>query len=53
VRGHPVIGRLLDTAEYKRVADEMNRLGFRNGWLQDPESCNNYLPDFRKEHPFG
>jgi hypothetical protein len=30
----------------------MERLGFRNGWLQDPGSYDNYLPDFSKKHPF-
>jgi len=52
VRNHPVIGRALYTDEYRSVVDEMERLGFRNGWLQDPESNENYLPDFSREHPF-
>lgn len=52
VKGHPVIDRPLYTDEYRSVAEEMERLGFRNGWLQDPESFDNYLPDFSRDHPF-
>jgi putative pyruvate formate lyase activating enzyme len=52
VRGHGILNRALYTEEYNSVAEEMERLGFRNGWLQDPESNNNYLPDFSKENPF-
>lgn len=53
VRNHPVIGRPLYRDEYRSVADEMERLGFRNGWLQDPDSNDNYLPDFSSDNPFG
>jgi putative pyruvate formate lyase activating enzyme len=52
VRDHSLINRPLYAEEYKDVADEMERLGFRNGWLQDPESNYNYLPDFSRDHPF-
>jgi putative pyruvate formate lyase activating enzyme len=52
VRKHNVINRPLYFDEYRSVADEMERLGFRNGWLQDPESFKNYLPDFNRNHPF-
>jgi len=47
-----ILNRPLYAEEYNSVADEMARLGFRNGWLQDPGSSNNYLPDFNKKHPF-
>jgi hypothetical protein len=30
----------------------MNKLGFRNGWLQDMLSYRNYRPDFSRKHPF-
>ncbi|OFY41032.1 MAG: hypothetical protein A2Z69_00105 [Bacteroidetes bacterium RBG_13_44_24] len=53
VRHHPVLGRPLYEKEYREVAAEMEKLGFRNGWLQDMESYRNYRPDFRKEQPFG
>ncbi len=52
VRGHPALGRALYTSEYESVVREMEVLGFRNGWVQDPESCMNYRPDFSREHPF-
>jgi len=52
VREHPIINRTLYATEYEEVVKEMERLGFRNGWLQDTESFRNYLPDFSKEHPF-
>ena len=46
------LNRPLTKEEYSLVAEEMERLGFRNGWLQEPKSCKNYLPDFSREHPF-
>ncbi|MFZ2339331.1 MAG: radical SAM protein [Bacteroidales bacterium] len=52
VAGHPVLGRALYKAEYDSVAKEMEELGFRNGWIQDPGSCLNYRPDFSRDHPF-
>jgi putative pyruvate formate lyase activating enzyme len=52
VRDHPKLNRSLYASEYRQVVEEMERLGFRNGWLQDPESNSNYLPDFSRDHPF-
>ena len=52
VKDHPIINRRLYNEEYLSVVKEMERLGFRNGWLQDPDSYNNYLPDFSKDDPF-
>ena len=49
---HPFLGRRLNQDEYMEVVTEMENLGFRNGWIQDLDSFENYLPDFRKEHPF-
>jgi putative pyruvate formate lyase activating enzyme len=51
-RGHPELRRTLYKREYESVAEEMQRLGFRNGYLQDVESNLNYRPDFRKDNPF-
>jgi len=34
------------------VAEEMEKLGFRNGWLQEMDSNINYRPDFSRENPF-
>lgn len=52
VRDHPDLGRLIYRQEYEMVAVAMEDLGFRNGWLQDLDSCNNYKPDFSRDHPF-
>jgi putative pyruvate formate lyase activating enzyme len=52
VNSHPVLNRRLYTAEYKAVVEAMEELGFRNAWVQDMDSYQNYRPDFRKEHPF-
>jgi putative pyruvate formate lyase activating enzyme len=52
VKNHPVINRPLYSKEYSEVTSEMERLGFRNGWLQDMDSYRNYRPDFRKRNPF-
>jgi putative pyruvate formate lyase activating enzyme len=52
VKSHPVLNRTLYKAEYKSVAEAMENLGFRNGWIQDLDSYKNYMPDFRKENPF-
>jgi putative pyruvate formate lyase activating enzyme len=52
VSNHPVLGRTLYKAEYELVVQEMKKLGFRNGWVQDMDSYANYRPDFSKEHPF-
>jgi putative pyruvate formate lyase activating enzyme len=49
---HPALNRSLYKAEYEAVVKEMEELGFRNGWVQDMDSFQNYRPDFSKEHPF-
>lgn len=51
-RNHPLLNRPLSREEYYTVVDAMEKLGFRNGWVQDLDSYQNYLPDFRKDHPF-
>jgi putative pyruvate formate lyase activating enzyme len=52
VRNHAVLNRSLYKAEYDEVVEVMEDLGFRNGWVQDMDSFENYRPDFRKENPF-
>jgi putative pyruvate formate lyase activating enzyme len=52
IRDHPFLNRSLTREEYYSVVETMEELGFRNGWIQNMESHNNYTPDFRKEHPF-
>jgi putative pyruvate formate lyase activating enzyme len=52
VRDHPVLNHPLYKTEYEAVVECMEELGFRNGWVQDMDSYQNYRPDFRKENPF-
>lgn len=52
VKIHKKLGRMLLSAEYQAVADEMQKLGFRKGWLQEMGSHENYRPDFDRDHPF-
>jgi putative pyruvate formate lyase activating enzyme len=52
VRNHPLLSRSLYKSEYEAVVEFMEALGFRNSWIQDMDSYQNYRPDFRKEHPF-
>ncbi len=52
VSGHKDLGRAIYVSEYREVAEEMENLGFRNGWVQGMDSHQNYRPDFSKEDPF-
>jgi putative pyruvate formate lyase activating enzyme len=52
VMNHASLNRPLYKEEYESVVEEMHNLGFRNGWVQDMDSFQNYLPDFTKDHPF-
>jgi putative pyruvate formate lyase activating enzyme len=52
VASHEDLGRTLYKSEYQEVVEAMEYLGFRNGWVQDMDSHQNYRPDFRKENPF-
>ena len=52
VKDHSNLNRSLYHEEYMEVAEEMEKLGFRNGWVQDLDSHHNYRPDFSKENPF-
>jgi putative pyruvate formate lyase activating enzyme len=49
---HPKLNRVVTREEYNLVTAEMEKLGLRNGWIQEPESHEHYRPDFLKEHPF-
>lgn len=49
---HPKLKRCLAKYEYERVIDEMHRLGFHNGWIQDLDSAEIYNPDFSRDEPF-
>lgn len=46
------LNRKISDAEYARVVETMNRLGFSKGWIQDLDSSDNYLPDFSTQNPF-
>jgi putative pyruvate formate lyase activating enzyme len=49
----PLISRKISLQEYGRVVETVNELGLDNGWLQEMDSAEFYLPDFRRPgHPF-
>ncbi|MDP8214717.1 MAG: radical SAM protein [Candidatus Euphemobacter frigidus] len=52
VRDHPTLGRTLHREEYEEVREEMVRLGFQRGWVQELESHDSYLPDFNQANVF-
>jgi len=49
----PELNRPVSEKEFQKVFDFAAELGFENGWVQQGKSGNNFLPDFRKENPFG
>lgn len=49
---HPRLGNPLTKDEYNLVVNAMERMGFHNGWVQETDSCLNYIPDFNTENPF-
>jgi len=51
-RKYPELNRKITAEEYQEVTDLVEKLGIENGWVQDLESSDNYLPDFEKEAPF-
>lgn len=51
-KGPATLQRTLYKEEYESVKEEMYRLGFRNGWVQDMDSYEHYRPDFSRENPF-
>ena len=49
----PLLSRKISTAEYEAVLDLLFDLKMDNGWMQEMDAPDNYLPDFeRKGHPF-
>ena len=49
----PLLSRRISLAEYDAVLHLLSELGLENGWTQELESSDNYLPDFEREgHPF-
>jgi putative pyruvate formate lyase activating enzyme len=53
VKGHPQLGRTLAKEEYDEVLEEMERLGFHNGWAQELDSHRAFRPDFGSDEVFG
>lgn len=50
----PLLSRKISLAEYQRVLNMIAPLGLENGWMQEMEAAENYVPDFEQEgHPFG
>lgn len=52
VMQHAFLGRTLKGKEYYRVVNELEELGFDNGWVQHLSSSHTYRPDFDSETPF-
>ncbi len=53
VATHRHLHRRLQPDEYDEVLDELDRLGFHRGWIQQLESAEHYQPHFfNKKHPF-
>ncbi len=49
----PEIARKITCAEYQAVLKLVDELGLENGWIQEMESPESYVPDFEREgHPF-
>ncbi len=50
---YPELNRRVTAGEYEKVTRIMENLGIENGWLQELDASENYLPDFEREgHPF-
>ena len=49
---YPGLRNKLKKDDYDLVIKEFEALGFKNGWVQDFDSPQNYLPDFNNPHPF-
>ena len=52
VKDHHLLGRKIFVEEYNAVIEEMQRLGFYRGWIQEMDSSQHYQPDFAEAHPF-
>jgi putative pyruvate formate lyase activating enzyme len=49
----PLLARKITSEEYHAVVTCVEKMGLENGWLQQMDATENYLPDFRREgHPF-
>ena len=53
VAKYPEINRRITPLEYEKVTLLLEKLGMDNGWLQELDSPDTYLPDFARDgHPF-
>jgi len=52
VNDFPEINRKITEDEYDRVFDYQIKLGLKNGFAQQFDSAENFVPDFTKEEPF-
>jgi putative pyruvate formate lyase activating enzyme len=51
--GEPLLARRITADEYREVVEVLNSLDLDNGWLQQLDSADHYLPDFQRQgHPF-
>lgn len=49
----PELSRKITPEEHAEVMELLDELGIENGWVQEIESAEHYLPDFSREsHPF-
>ncbi len=48
----PEINRNVNEKEFKEVFSYATEMGLEKGWVQDLESHDKFLPDFKKENPF-
>ncbi len=49
----PLLARTISSTEYSEVTGLLDRLGIENGWVQEMDASESYLPDFTCEgHPF-
>ena len=49
----PLLARTISLSEYSEVTGLLDRLGIENGWMQEMDASEDYLPDFTREgHPF-
>jgi putative pyruvate formate lyase activating enzyme len=49
----PELSRTITYEEYSEVVNLLEKYGLENGWLQEMDAPDNYLPDFSRDgHPF-
>jgi len=49
---YPELSRPITEKEYKVIVNEAEKLGLKNGWIQELISKDNYQPDFNNQNPF-